>query len=134
MTRKILAVVLGIVTAFVLVAVIEAVGHMIYPPPPDLDPTDREALRDYVEGLPPGAFAFVLAAWGLATLMGGVLACVIAKEKPLRYATIVGAVVLAATLLNLFLIPHPLWFSIAGVGLILVMTLAAGRLGAQSRA
>ena len=40
----------------------------------------------------------------------------------------VGALMLAATAMNLFMIPHPGWFAVAGVALVVLMTFVAGRL------
>jgi len=126
MTRKIFATILGIVAAGAIVAVVEALGHTIYPAPPDLDMNDPVQFRNYVQGLPIGALLAVLAAWLLATLGGGLLACFIVKEKPFVYATIVGAFVLAATVANLILLPHPLWFSATAVVTIAAVTYLTG--------
>ena len=113
MIRKIAAAVLGIVVAGGIVAVVESLGHAVYPIPPELDMSDPVAFGNYVESLPFGAFLFVAGAWLMATLGGGLLACVIAREKPLVYSAIVGGFVLVATIANLIMIPHPLWFSIS---------------------
>jgi hypothetical protein len=97
MLRKILAVVLGIVAAVIIIIAIEALGHAIYPPPGDLDITNREAMEAYVAGLPLAALLFVMVAWIAATFAGGLLACFIAKQMPLIYASIVGVLVLLGT-------------------------------------
>lgn len=126
MMRKLLAVLLGLVVAFALVALIEAAGHIVYPPPPDLDFTDTVALTEYLQLMPVGALFFPLAAWTLAALAGGLVACRIAGEKPLLFATVVGAVVMAATIVNLVMLPHPTWVSISAiVGITLAIFLAA---------
>ena len=54
MLRKIAAVVLGVVLAFVLIIAVESLGHSVYPPPADLDLTDQAAMRAYVDTLPLG--------------------------------------------------------------------------------
>ena len=126
MGRRILAVAAGILSAFALVAIIEAIGHMVYPPPPDLDMTDSAAMAAYMKTLPIGAFLFFLAAWVIATIGGGLLACFIAKEKPMVFAGIVGGLILLGTIAILIMIPHPVWLSITGVlGIILATFLAA---------
>ncbi|MFQ5547667.1 MAG: hypothetical protein ACE5FV_05210 [Woeseia sp.] len=133
MVRKIAAAALGIITAGLIVWIVEALGHAVYPVPPDLDMSAPEQFRDYIAALPPGAFLFVLAAWLLGTLGGGMLACFIAGEKPFVYATIVGAFILIATVVNLVMLPHPLWFSATAVLAIAVMTYLTG-LAASSQA
>ena len=129
MQRKIVAVVLGVVVAVVLIIAIEALGHSVYPPPANIDMSDTEAMQAYVTSLPIGALLFVLAAWLMATLVGGLLACLIARETPLVYAAIVGGLVLLGTIINLMSIPHPLWFSAISVLAIIATIFVTGRLG-----
>ena len=125
MIRQIVAVLVGVVTAFALVAVVESMGHAVYPIPDGVDLNDPSQLAQFVRNLPPGAFVFVLAGWGLGTLAGGLLACAIAKEKLLLFASIVGLAVLVAAIINLVTIPHPVWVTIAGVGVIALATVLA---------
>jgi len=129
MQRKISAVVLGVVVAVVLIIAIEALGHSAYPLPEGLDISNSEAMQAYVMGLPIGALLFVMGAWLVATLAGGLLACFIARETPLVYAAIVGGLVLLGTVINLMSVPHPPWFSITSVLAIIAMIFLTGRLG-----
>ena len=131
MIRKISAVVLGVVTAVILIIVIEALGHAVYPPPGGLEITNTEAMRDYVMGLPIAALLFVMAAWLVAALVGGLLACFIAREKPLVYSAIVGGLVLLGTIINLISIPHPLWFSTISIVAIIATIFVTSRLGSS---
>jgi len=133
MVKKIVAAVLGIVAAGLIVAAIEVLGHLVYPIPPDVDFKDPVRFGNYVESLLFGAFLFVAGGWTLGTLGGGLLACLIAKEKPFLYSTIVGSFVLVATVANLIVIPHPLWFSIGAVLAIAIMIYVTA-INAPSRA
>jgi len=133
MVKKVAAAVLGIIAAGAIVAIVEALGHAVYPIPPDVDFDDPVQFGNYVQRLPIGAFLFVAGAWTLATLGGGLLACFIAKEKPFVYSGIVGGFVLVATVANLMMIPHPLWFSISALIAIAVTTYITGVI-ASSRA
>ena len=127
MLRKISAVLLGVVVAFLTVMVVEWVSHQLYPPPPGLDFKDPEQVRLFMASLPLGAFLAVLLGWLLGTITGGLTACYVAREKPVVFASIIGTVMLAATVTNLALIPHPTWFSIAGIIVIGAGTLLASR-------
>ncbi len=133
MVKKVDAAVLGINAAGLIVAIVEALGHAVYPIPPDVDFNDSVQFGSYVKSLPIGAFLFVAGGWTLATLGGGLLACFIAKEKPFVYSGIVGGFILVATVANLIMIPHPLWFSISALIAIAVMTYVTGVI-ASSRA
>jgi len=126
--RTVVAVVVGTVVAFVLVGVIEAVGELAYPPPAGVDFRAPGQLASYMERLPAGALAFVLAAWIVATFAGGLVAAWIARPRAALAAAIVGALVLAATIMNVVLIPHPAWMVAAGVAGIAVAAWLAGRL------
>ncbi|HET6565021.1 MAG TPA: hypothetical protein VFG52_06365 [Xanthomonadales bacterium] len=132
MLRKISAVLLGLVVAFVTVMVVEWVSHQVYPPPPGLDFKDPEQVRLFVASLPLGAFLAILLGWLLGTITGGLTACYVAREKPVVFASIIGTVMLAATVTNLALIPHPTWFSIAGIIAIGAGTLLASRWASSS--
>ena len=131
MYRKIIAVVLGVVVAVALIIAIEALSHVVYPVPEGLDLTNPEALQAYVMDMPITALFFVLGAWLVATLVGGLLACFIAKETPLIYSAIIGGLVLLGTIINLISIPHPLWFSITAILSIIATIFVTGRLGSS---
>ncbi len=125
--RTVLAVVAGSVVAGVVVAIIESFGHVIYPPPPGLDPSDREALRAAMENAPAGALVLVLIAWAGGTLAGGWVAARLAARSPLAHGLVVGAILLGGGLFNMIMIPHPAWFSVAG----LLVFLPAAYLGVR---
>jgi hypothetical protein len=127
MLRNISAVLLGVVVAFCTVMLVEWLSHQVYPLPPGLDFKNPEQVRQFTSSLPLGAFLLILLGWLLGTISGGLAACYVAREKPLVFASIIGAVMLAATVANLVMIPHPTWFSIAGITVIGIGTLLASR-------
>ena len=103
-------------------------AQVAYPPPAGVDFNKPEALATYVERLPLGALLFVLAAWILATFVGGLVAGWIARRRAVIVAAVVGALVLAATIANVMLIPHPAWMVVVGVAGIAAAAYAAGRI------
>ena len=84
-------------------------------------------VRAAIAALPTGAFAMLLVAWSLGALAGASVAAVMARGRPRRAALIVGAVLLAATIANLVMIPHPAWVSVLGPLLIVSVTIAVIR-------
>ena len=126
--RIVIAVAVGTVVAFVLVGVIEAIGEVVYPPPEVVDLGSPDQLATNMQRLPGGALAFVLAAWIVATFLGGLVAAWIARSRTALAAAIVGALVLAASITNFVLIPHPAWMIAAGVAGITIAAYLAGRL------
>ena len=112
---SIAGVVVGLTAAVVVVGALEAVGHTIYPPPPGIDLHDPEALKTIIDQLPVGAIVMVLVAWGAGTLIGGFTAGAIAGRAQVIHGLIVGGIVMAFAAMTMIMIPHPLWFMIASV-------------------
>ena len=123
--RNILAVICGFVAFFLLILAVQKLGHAVYPPPTDVDFTDAEQARTYVETLPIGAILFVGLSYMLGAFGGSVVASVVGTLKPLYFGVTIGGVVLAFTLMNFFIIPHPWWFMIAAPIAIVLASYAA---------
>lgn len=132
MLRNIGAGVAGLMTAMLLVWLIELIGHAVYPPPIDIDFSDPEAVRAYTADLPVAAVLFVGVSWVIGTFVGVSVACRIGRAKPVIYAVLVGGFVLAGAITMLIIIPHPLWFSVVSLPAIIAAAYAAMRLAARS--
>ena len=130
--RSIGAVLAGIVVAVLCVMAIEFLGHKVYPPPPGLDPSNIESVRAAMKDIPTGALLFVLASWVVGTTVGAAVAAWIALRRPVLHAMIIGVVQLAFGVFNLVMFPHPLWFAVAGVVLILPAAYAGALLGRRA--
>ena len=115
MIRNILAGVIGVAVAVAIVTLNEKLGHMAFPPPADMDFSDPEVLRPYLASLPAWALLQVMAGWVIGVFAGIIVATTISLANPAIYASIVGGLILAATIANLIFIPHPMWFNIVSV-------------------
>lgn len=133
MGKNIAAGVGGVVIAGVLVWLVEMLGHLVYPPPANLDFADPDSMRAYIATLPIGAFLFVGGAWFIGTLCGTAAACRIGDANPAIFATIVGGLMLAGTAANLAMIPHPMWFSVLGIAGIVAAAWIGMKLGRGSQ-
>lgn len=96
--RKIIGVVAGILCAGVVIALVESVGHAI--------------------GRGAAVFGFAAGGYGLGAAVGTAVATVIAGA---RVAVAVPLVLAVLAAINLFAMPHPMWFVPAAV-----VALAAG--------
>lgn len=134
MIRKLLAIIIGVLVAGITVMLIQELGHGLYPPPADLDVSDREFMADYVAGLPWGPLAFVLASYVIGTLAGGWAAASVAGESSLLFAGIVGLLMLAGAIWNVMIIPHPTWFTVTAVIGVILATLLAARFSSKPSA
>lgn len=124
--RLVLAILAGIVVAFICVLVLETIGHLIYPPPADMDLSDPEALKTLMSDIPLGAKVAVLIAWFVATIVGGLVAARIARRGAWPAWCIAGFMGLMIAI-NLIWIPHPTWMVIAAV----VLTVLGGAIAAR---
>lgn len=130
MLRNISAVLLGIIVAGLGIAAIEALGHKVFPPPEDLDPSNAEAMAAALSAMPIPALLFVPLAWFLGTTAGTAVAANLSPSGKLRNGLIVGTVMLAGGLTTLTMIPHPLWLSVLGVLVFFPATWIGSRLTA----
>ena len=133
MVRKILAVVAGLVVALLIVMLIQRFGHSLFPPPTDMDISDQEFMRKYVASLPWGPLAFVIASYVLAAFGGGLVAAMLAGERPMIFSGLIALAVLAGAVSTMVMIPHPTWFEIAAVGGIVLAALVAAGLAGNRR-
>ena len=125
--RILLGVIAGAVVAFLCVAGVEFLAHMIYPPPPGLDINDHEAVARAMASAPVAALAFVAAGWFLAAWLGAWLADAVARKALAGW--IVALIVVAACIANLLMVPgHPAWMWAAAILLPLIGGWLAQRL------
>lgn len=116
MWRKILGVVLGLSAAITLIAILQAVGHKIWPLPEGLDVRDKAALIEALKQAPAGALLWVALTWFAGTLFGTYLSLRVARDAWTSWPAItVEAVLLAAGVMNLLALPHPGWFWVVGL-------------------
>lgn len=113
MLRSILAVLAGLVVAWITVSLFEFSSMHAFPPPHGVDVRDPHQVAALVSRMPIGALALVLAGWVVGALDGGLVAALIAKRRV--PAVVVGALVASGALAMVMMVPHPLWMSIAGV-------------------
>ena len=128
MFRNLAAIIIGVVTAFVIVMLVDKIGHMVYPPPVGLDSSEPDAMRPFLATLPIGAFLFILASSVVAAFAGTLLSCCIGTANPNLFGAAVGGIILAKTIENFIAIPHPLWLVLATLSGIILSTLFAMRL------
>jgi len=107
--RNSLAVITGIVASYAVIILIELTQMMIYPPPPGLDPMNHDHLLVYMKIIPVAALVFIAVAHLLGTLVGGLVGLKIAGGNR-KVGYIIGGIMLTFTVINFFMIPHPVWF------------------------
>ncbi len=132
MVRLLLAIVGGLLVAFLLVFASDALFHSLVPSASAVprNPDDPGAMAAYVANQPTGVLAGLALGWGLAALVGSAIAARFGSrgEWP---GPVVGVLFLLATASNFLMIPHPGWMIALAVAAIIVATLAGARFGAR---
>ncbi len=118
--RSVLAVVAGIVSGGLTVAVVEVMNSLAFPPPEELDLSDQAALMKWIQTLPVTAFVVVVLGWMLGGFVATYVGRRVAPDRMVQSGIIPLVVFLAATVMNLFTIPHPWWMWPVGLILVLV--------------
>jgi hypothetical protein len=130
MMRNILAVIIGVVVAFIIVFIGDATTHKLNPANDSLGEMDKETLKAYVEGMPMYVMVIMVFFWVIAAFVGGFVSAKINKSQWKNVSMITGGIMLAATLLNLFMVPHPAWMWIVALVLIVPAAYLGGKVAA----
>ncbi len=108
--RGLLAVILGVLCGFMMVAFVEVVGHWLYPPDGLLDPNDPSSYQKYIEALPSGALLFVALAQTMGMLVASYVSTKVAPVGKNLPFIITAIIFLLAMISNFIMIPfHPVW-------------------------
>lgn len=113
--RNILAVIAGLVVGSIVNMGIIMISGSIIPPPEGADNTTMEGLKSSMHLFKPVHFLFPFLAHALGTLVGAITTALIAisYRKELSYA--IGAFFLLGGIINIVMLPSPLWYSIIDV-------------------
>src|SRR5262249_27936024 len=121
--RTVAAVIAGLLVAFVLVFAVELLSNVVHPLPEDFGGTMEEMCR-HVEHYPNWILAIAVLLWGVTALVSTWIAQRIGNVYS---AVIVGLILLAALVLNISMLPYPIWFKIANVLVIPAASVAGSR-------
>jgi MFS family permease len=126
MGKRILAVIAGLISAFVLIALIQYISYLIYPPPEGFDYKNEEAMRQLMQTMPAGAFGMLIFAYAVGSFVGGLVAGKVSgRTQP---AIILGVVLTVSGIVNLVKIEHPMWFSIVSTIIYIPMALLGSKM------
>lgn len=120
--KTFLASVAGLVIGGVMIWALEALGHQLFPLPFEIDPENLEDLRNLMFKIPVESMISIIVAHVVGVFTGLCVAKVIQKDSVVPLY-IIGGLFLFSTGINLMVIPHPVWFSVADVGGVLIVSL-----------
>jgi ABC-type Na+ efflux pump permease subunit len=115
--KKVISVIIGVATGFVIVYVGDATCHAMHPMPAGLNLMDKNVLLEYVSTIPKYILIIMSCFWMLSAYFGGLVCSIIAKEHWKSASLSTGAILMAASLLNLIMTApaHPLWMWIVAL-------------------
>jgi hypothetical protein len=110
--RNVLAVIAGLVVGGVVNMGIINISGSIIPPPEGADVTTMEGLKATMHLFEPRHFIFPFLAHTLGTLVGAIIAGLLAANHRLKFALSIGLFFMIGGIINVFMLPSPLWFTV----------------------
>jgi hypothetical protein len=120
--RSIAAVVAGFIAASIVMMIIETInGRVLYPELAKAAEgvTDRETIRALFATAPLGSLLVVIGGWVLGGVIGGWTTARLASRAKTGHGLVLGALLTIAGVANNLMLPPPLWFWIASLGVLM---------------
>jgi hypothetical protein len=115
--KNILAIIAGLVIGSLVNGALIAVSGKIIPPPNGADVTTMEGLKASLHLFEPKHFVFPFLAHALGTLVGAFVTAMIAANNKMKFAIVIGVLFFIAGLINVFMLPAPMWFNVVDLAL-----------------
>lgn len=122
-----LAFVAGMGVSCFFVAVLEMLGHSLFPMPANVNYKDKEQLKRVIKKLPLGAFLMVELAYVVGSLAGGFVVARFASTRHIELACGLGFLLTLFGFQNLLAIPHPRWFAVLSTVTYIPLTYAGAK-------
>lgn len=127
--RALAAIFIGTLVAFALVVFVELFSSVVHPLPADFKGTEEEMCQ-HVARYPSWVLAIVVPAWAVTEFAGTWTA---KKFGNLFSFAFVGVLLATALVLNISMLPYPLWFKVADLIAIPLAIAAAARLARHEK-
>lgn len=110
--RSIVAVLVGLVVGSIVNMGLIELGYRLIPPPKGFDASTMETLKASMPLLEPRNFVFPFLGHALGTLVGAAVAALMAVDRKMRVAYIVGFAFLIGGAIMVASMPAPMWFNV----------------------
>jgi hypothetical protein len=132
--KNILAVIAGVLIGGLVNMGIVMLGPSIIAPPEGADVTTMEGLKASMHLFAPINFLMPFLAHAIGTFVGAFIVAVLATTRKMWYALGVGAWFLLGGVINVIMLPSPVWFTVVDLaGAYLPMGYFAGKLATRQR-
>ena len=127
--RNIVGVIAGLIVGSIVNMAIIMISGKVITPPAGVDVTNMESLKSSMHLFEAKHFIFPFLAHALGTLVGAYLAAKIAITHKMKFALWIGGFFLIGGIVNIFMLPSPVWFAIVDlIGAYIPMGWFGGRL------
>ena len=110
--KNIIAVVTGLIAGSAVNMGLIMISGSIISPPDGADVTTMEGLLDAMHLFEPKHFLMSFLAHALGTFIGAVVAAKIAANNKMKFALAIGCFFLIGGIINVILLPSPVWFTL----------------------
>jgi hypothetical protein len=110
--KNIIAVIAGLILGSIVNMFIILISPHIISPPAGADVTTEEGLKQSLHLLEPKHFLMPFLAHALGTFFGSLITSFIAFNHKLKLGLIAGIIFLIGGIINVIILPAPLWFDI----------------------
>ena len=111
-----------------------SLGMAVIPPPAGMNPSDLESVKANIHLFQPQHFVVPFLAHALGSLVGGLLAALIAPHRKMTFALVIGGLHLLGGIAAAVMIAGPLWFIALDLAFAyLPMAWLGGKLGGSDR-
>ena len=115
--RNILAIVVGAIIGGIVNMAIIMISNSVVPLPEGVVPGDMESLKENIHLFTPINFLMPFLAHAGGTLVGAILAGLIASSHKMYFSLTIGAFFLLGGIMMVFELPSPMWFNVLDIGL-----------------
>ena len=110
--RNILAFIGGLIVGSIVNMGLITLGGKVILPPAGVDVTDMESLKSAMHLFEAKHFIFPFLAHALGTFVGAFIAAKVAVKHNLKFALGIGAFFLVGGIVNILMLPSPIWFTV----------------------
>jgi hypothetical protein len=113
--RIVLGMICGLTVGFSLMALLEMLGHIVYPPPSDIDFQNLEMAKEVIRGPSTGELIFLIFSYAVTSFVAGFITRLISKDSAAWPVFGVTGALLGVASSTILHHGHPTWFVVIGL-------------------
>ena len=130
--RNILALIVGLVIGGCVNMALIMLSGSIIPLPAGVNPEDIESIKANMHLYEAKHFIMPFLAHALGSVVGAVVVSLIVRKHKMKFAIGIGAWFMIGGIVNILMLPSPLWFTVVDLGLAYIpMAILGGKLGVK---